>query len=63
MPETSEEWLSFLEEYHLTEIYADVYQVAKLLTDYDNVKSINLDNISHDDAEYTKGTVQVEYDE
>ena len=52
----------FLEEYQIAEEYPTEYQIAKLFSDYDNVQSINLDNIPHDDAEYTKGTVQVEYE-
>lgn len=37
MPVTSEEWVNFLETYHETETYFDVYQAAKFLSDYDNV--------------------------
>lgn len=62
MPETAEEWVNFLEEYHLTETYADTYQAARLLTDYENVRAVSLDNIPHEDYENKRDCIQTEHD-
>lgn len=50
--------MDFLEEYHLTETYADAYQAARLLTDYENVRVVSLDNIPHEDCETKRDCIQ-----
>ena len=49
--DSAETWLKFLESNHLEEEYKDVYEISRLICD-EETKNINLDNITHDDAQF-----------
>lgn len=63
IPAEFAEWKEFLEENSLTDLFYDVYQVSRLLNDYENVDKINLDNIPHEEIrEHKKDSIQAEYE-